>query len=95
MSITREKVAQMAELAKLELDEATQDRFARQFSAILRYMDDLNTVDTQGVEALYQPVRHDTAARSDLVGASLDREKLLACAPEQDGRHFVVPRIVG
>jgi len=95
MSITREKVAQMAELAKLELDEAVQERFARQFSAILRYMDDLNTVDTQGVEALYQPVQHSAVVRPDLVEASLDREVLLAGAPEQDGRYFVVPRIVG
>ena len=95
MSITREKVAQMAELAKLELDEAIQERFARQFSVILRYMDELNAVDTEGVEALYQPVQHSAATRPDLVEASLEREKLLAGAPEQDGRYFVVPRIVG
>ena len=95
MSITREKVAQMAELAKLELDEATQERFARQFSVILRYMDELNAVDTEGVEALYQPVQHSAATRPDLVEASLDRKKLLAEAPETDGHYFAVPRIVG
>jgi aspartyl-tRNA(Asn)/glutamyl-tRNA(Gln) amidotransferase subunit C len=94
MSITREQVAHMAALAKLELDEATQDRFARQFNDILCYMDALNAVDTQGVEALYQPVRHSAAVRPDLVEASLDRETLLAGAPEQDGRYFIVPRIV-
>ena len=95
MSITRENVARMAALAKLALDETTQERFARQFSVILRYMDELNAVDTQGVEALYQPVQHDAAMRPDLVEASLDRKTLLAGAPEQDGHYFVVPRIVG
>ena len=95
MTITREEVARMAALAKLELDEAMLERFARQFSDILRYMDTLNDVDTQGVEALYQPARHSSAARPDLVEASLDREKLLAGAPDQDGRYFVVPRMVG
>jgi len=95
MSITRENVAHMAELAKLHLDETTQERFARQFSVILRYMDELNAVDTQGVEALYQPVRHSAATRPDLVETSLDRETLLAGAPEQNGQYFVVPRIVG
>ena len=95
MSISREKVARMAELGKLKLDEATQERFARQFSDILRYMDELNAVDTREVEALYRPVQHNAATRPDLVTASLDREKLLAGAPEQDGQHFVVPRIVG
>ena len=95
MNITQEIVAHMAELAKLELDEATRERFARQFSDILRYMDALNAVDTQGVEALYQPVRHSAATRPDMVEASIDRQKLLACAPEHDGQHFAVPRIVG
>jgi len=95
MSITRENVAHMAELARLNLDEATQERFARQFSDILRYMDALNAVDTQEVEPLYQPVRHSAAARPDQVKASLDREKLLAGAPEHNGHYFVVPRIVG
>ena len=95
MGITREHVAHMAELAKLELDETTQERFARQFSDILRYMDTLNAVDTRGVEALYRPVQHSAATRPDLPEASLDREKLLAGAPEQDGHYFIVPRIVG
>jgi len=95
MGITREHVAHMAELAKLELDGTTQERFARQFSDILRYMDTLNAVDTQGVEALYRPVQHNAATRPDLPEASLDRERLLAGAPEQDGRYFIVPRIVG
>ena len=95
MTISRKEVMHMAELVKLDLDEATQERFARQFSDILSYMGTLNAVDTQGVEPLYQPVRHSAAVRPDQVEASLDREKLLAGAPEQDGQHFVVPRIVG
>jgi aspartyl-tRNA(Asn)/glutamyl-tRNA(Gln) amidotransferase subunit C len=95
MSISREDVAHMAELAKLELDEAMRERFAHQFSVILRHMDELNTVDTRGVEALYRPVQHSTATRPDLVEASLERKAWLAGAPEQDGRYFVVPRIVG
>ena len=95
MSITREQVAHMAELAKLELDETTLERFTRQFDDILRYMDTLHAVDTRGVEALYRPVQHSAATRSDLTEASLDREKLLAGAPEQDGHYFIVPRIVG
>jgi aspartyl-tRNA(Asn)/glutamyl-tRNA(Gln) amidotransferase subunit C len=95
MSITREKAAHMAELTKLELDEETLDRFARQFSDILRHMDELNALDLREVEALYQPVQHEAANRPDVVEASLDREKLLAGAPDQEGEFFVVPRTVG
>ena len=95
MNITLDEVAHMAALAKLDLDTATQERFARQFSGILNYMAVLNAIDTQGVSALYQPVHHSAQARPDQVANSLDLEKLLANAPEQDGHYFVVPRIVG
>jgi aspartyl-tRNA(Asn)/glutamyl-tRNA(Gln) amidotransferase subunit C len=95
MSISRENVAHMADLAKLALDEATLERFASQFSGILRYMDELNALDTREVEALYLPVQHSASTRPDAAATSLDRKTLLAGAPEQDGQHFVVPRIVG
>lgn len=95
MTITREQVIHMAELAKLAPDEAVPDLFARQFSDILRYMSVLNAVDTQGVEALYRPVFHERAVRPDLVRPSRERGELLAAAPEQNGQYFVVPRVVG
>jgi aspartyl-tRNA(Asn)/glutamyl-tRNA(Gln) amidotransferase subunit C len=95
MSITREQVIHMAELAGLAPDEATLELFARQFSGILEYMDLLNAVDTQGVEALYRPVQHERGTRPDGARPSRERKELLAGAPEQDGQYFVVPRIVG
>ncbi len=95
MSITREQTAHMAALAKLAPDEPTLDLFARQFSEILRHMDLLNSVDTQGVEPLYRPVYHEGGIRPDRVIPSRGRAELVGSAPEQDGQYYVVPRIVG
>ena len=95
MNITHEQVTHMAELAGLAPDEATLELFARQFSEILQYMDLLNAVDTQGVEALYRPVCHERGTRLDEAHPSRERKELLAGAPEQDGQYFIVPRIVG
>jgi aspartyl-tRNA(Asn)/glutamyl-tRNA(Gln) amidotransferase subunit C len=96
MNITREQVLHMAELAQLEPDAASVELFARQFGDILRHMDVLNAVDTGGAEPLYQPIYHGgDAARPDLARPSRDRGEILSAAPEQDGRYFIVPRIVG
>ena len=95
MSITREQVAHMAELAKLEIDPAKLDLFAGQFNEILRYMAQLDTIDTKGVEALYHPVHHVQATRPDALAPSLGRDALFANSAGQNGEYFVVPRIVG
>lgn len=94
MPITRDDVRRMAQLARLDVDEATQDMFARQFGDILTYMDTLSRVDTTGVEPLYSPALHAGPVRPDVAQNRRQREDVLANAPEQNGEYFVVPRIV-
>lgn len=94
MPITKETVAHMAVLARLDIDDATQERFARQFADILSYMEVLGGVDTEGVEPLYSPVQHSDASREDAACNRRTREEVLGNAPEQDGQYFIVPRIV-
>lgn len=94
MAITRDDVAGIAKLARLDLPEGQIDTFAAQFNDILGYMDDLGRADTEGVEPLYTPVEHVTRMRADEVKSEFTREDVLANAPETDGTHFVVPKIV-
>ena len=95
MKITKEQVAYVAHLARLELDEAAVATFAEQIGSILDYMDMLNGVDTQGV----QPTSHATsicnAFRDDAVREHLDTEAATANAPEKDDGSFIVPKVVG
>lgn len=94
MKISKEQVATIARLARLDLDDARLERFAGQFGDILDYMDMLGAVDTTDVEPLYSPSEHGTVLRTDEVLTHCTREQLLANAPESDGQFFVVPRIV-
>ncbi|ABB37822.1 glutamyl-tRNA(Gln) amidotransferase, C subunit [Oleidesulfovibrio alaskensis G20] len=94
MSISKEQVAAIAGLARLQLDEDKKELFAGQFAQILEYMDTLNEVDTDGVAPLYSPVQHATVYREDEVQRHCSREQVLANAPEEDGTFFIVPRIV-
>lgn len=94
MAITRDDVAGIAKLARLDLPEGQIDTFVGQFNDILGHMDDLGRADTEGVEPLYTPVEHVTRMRADEVRDEFPREDILSNAPETDGNHFIVPKIV-
>ncbi len=94
MSISKEEVSRIAHLARLEPSGEDLQRFAGQLGEILQYMDTLNEVDTSGIEPLYSPVEHGTQFREDRMENSCSREEVLKNAPESDGEHFIVPRVV-
>lgn len=92
--ITREEVAYVARLARLELGEDEQERLTTQLDAILGYMDTLNTLDTTGVEPTTTVIPMRAVLREDAVRPSLDREDALANAPDREDMFFRVPRII-
>jgi len=89
-----EHIVHIADLAKLDPEPATLDRFGRQCMHILGYIEVLGEVDTAQVEPLYSPLAQDEALRADAADASDQRAAMLANASETDGAFFVVPRIV-
>jgi aspartyl/glutamyl-tRNA(Asn/Gln) amidotransferase, C subunit len=95
MRITKDEVRHVAELARLNLSDAEEDRMTDQLNAILTYVTKLDELDTTGVAVTThtQPVTN--AFREDIVCPSLPREKGLANGPKQNGESFVVPRIIG
>ncbi len=94
MSITIKDVQNMANLARLDIDEPTQELFAKQFADILAYMDILSAVETDNIEPLYSPVLHTAFLREDSTCKKAQRDEVLANAPLSDGQYFTVPRIV-
>lgn len=93
--LRREDVAKVASLARLTLSEAELDLFTEQLGHVLAHAADMNTLDLEGVEPTAHPFGLVNVVRADVVRASLERDVVLAQAPEtQDGR-FAVPRIIG
>ena len=95
MKITKEEVLYVADLARLNLDEAAIDKFAGQIGEILDYVDQLNEVDTAGVKPTSHAISLTNALREDEQQEHLDREKVLANAPQKEEGNFVVPKVVG
>ena len=92
--VTPETVEHVARLAHLSLTAEERDTFARQLDDVLAYAESIQSLDTEGVE----PMSHVSGAgllREDREQPSLDRETVLAEAPDAEGGLFRVPRVLG
>ena len=94
MSLYPEQVGWVAHLARLDLSPADRDRMARQLSAILGYFDQLNRVNTDGVEPLSHPLKVHNIFRPDEPRPSLSVDVALANAPDRRGDYFGVPAVL-
>lgn len=91
--VTVTVVEHVARLARLSLTNEEKERFARELQQILAYAETIQALDTEGVE----PMSHAGLAgvlREDEVQPSLERERVLAQAPDASDGLFRVPRVV-
>ena len=95
MKITKEEILHVADLARLELDDAAIDKFADQIGTVLEYVDQLKSVDTEGVKPTSYAISLTNAFREDEPREHLETEKVLANAPESEEGSFIVPKVVG
>ena len=90
MSITRQDVQHIAELAKLNLSDAEAALYQEQLSAILDYAQRLNALDTEAIPptATVLPLR--SVMREDVTRPSQPVDEILANAPARSGDTFEV-----
>jgi aspartyl-tRNA(Asn)/glutamyl-tRNA(Gln) amidotransferase subunit C len=94
MSLSEDDVRHVATLARLALDDEEIAALTPQLAGILAYAEQVGAVATADVEPMTHPLGLTDIFRDDEPGTSLDRDALMANAPDpQDGR-FGVPRIV-
>ena len=94
MKITKDEVMHVANLARLDMDEASIDKFADQIGTILEYVDVLNRVDTQGVTPTSHAISLTNVFREDQEKKTLGRDQALANAPQKEDGNFVVPKVI-
>ena len=87
-------IEKVARLARLELSEGEKETFGNQLEQILTYMEQLNRLDTTGVEPTSHAIPIYNVFREDEVRPSIPQEEVLAIAPDEEDGHFKVPRII-
>ncbi|MBI9075889.1 MAG: Asp-tRNA(Asn)/Glu-tRNA(Gln) amidotransferase subunit GatC [Desulfatibacillum sp.] len=94
MKITEEEVRHVAKLARLDLTDEEVTVFSRQVGDILDYVDQLNSVDTQGVEGTSHAISVNNAFREDKAVDSMDPDLALSNAPEREDTDIIVPKVL-
>jgi len=95
MSVNRQDVEHIAELARLKFSETELESFTHDLNEILAYVEKLNELDTENVEPLSHPVEGVNVFREDIVKESIPHEEALKNAPQRDEEFFKVPKVIG
>ena len=94
-SISPADVAHVARLARLDVTDEELELFSGQLAAVLDHADDVAALNTEGVPPTAHPLPLVNVLRDDVERESLDRDEVLAMAPEAEDGRFRVPRILG
>ena len=94
MAIDAATVRKVAKLARIAEPEEKLEPLAKELSGILNWIEQLNEVDTNGVEPMTTAVHAKLPMREDVVTEGGDPERVLANAPKRAGDYFVVPKVV-
>jgi aspartyl-tRNA(Asn)/glutamyl-tRNA(Gln) amidotransferase subunit C len=95
VKITTQEILYVADLARLELDDAAVEKFVEQIGTVLAYVDQLKSAKTEGVRPTSHAIARTNAFREDELGRHLDTAAALANAPEEEDGSFIVPKVIG
>jgi aspartyl-tRNA(Asn)/glutamyl-tRNA(Gln) amidotransferase subunit C len=94
MSIDRSDVERIAHLARLALDEQDIPAYTKNLGSILDLVDEMQQINTDGVEPLAHPLDAVQRLRVDEVSETDQREKLQAVSPAVENGLFLVPKVI-
>jgi aspartyl-tRNA(Asn)/glutamyl-tRNA(Gln) amidotransferase subunit C len=94
-SITRDEIAHLANLARIDLTDAELDHLAPQLSVILESVASISGVADENTPPTSHALPLTNVFRADVVTPGLTADEALSGAPEQEGQRFKVPRILG
>lgn len=93
MELTHDDVVRLAELSRLEITEAEKDTYAREFSSILNYVSEIQSVQVEGVQdigSVNNVFRADVAVEP----SESFRKQFLQGAPHTKGNYVQVKQIL-
>jgi aspartyl-tRNA(Asn)/glutamyl-tRNA(Gln) amidotransferase subunit C len=93
--ITREEVAHLADLARIDLSDAELDHLAPQLAVILDSIKSISEVAAEDIPPTSHPMPLTNVFREDVPGGCLTAEEALSGAPQVEEQRFAVPRILG
>ena len=94
MSIDKETVARVANLARISIPDEELENVAKELSNIIGFMEQLNEVNVDNVEPMTSVTPTVLKKRTDVVNDGNQQSKVLSNAPDTREGFFAVPKVV-
>ena len=94
MSIERQEIEKLATLSRIAIGEYTITEVSERLSSVFELVDQLQAVNTEGVEAMSHPMKATQRLREDEVSEINQREAFQAIAPDTEEGLFLVPKVI-
>jgi aspartyl-tRNA(Asn)/glutamyl-tRNA(Gln) amidotransferase subunit C len=94
MAIQQHEIEKIAELARIRIDGTEIGQVTRRITAILQMVDQLQAVQTSGVEPMANPLDATQQLRADEVTQGNHRDAFQAIAPAVENGLYLVPRVI-
>ena len=94
MQVDRPLILKLENLARLELSEAEREKLTGSLNDILKMVDKLNELNTEGVAPLVYINEDTSVLRADVIQNQLSRPDALKNAPDHNGTYFKVPKVI-
>ncbi len=93
--LSKEEILKIAKLSRIKLSDADIESFSGRLDELLRYMEDLKSLDLSNVSPMTGVEDAPTVLREDIPQDSLSHEQAFANAPDVENDHFVIPKVIG
>lgn len=94
MSLSQDKVRDIARLARLELSDEEVKSLTPQLESILGFVEQLSQLKTDDIEPMTTALDVENQMRPDVVVLGLTPNQALSMSPRNDGEYFLVPAVL-
>ena len=94
MKIDKESLKKIAHLARLQIKPEEETTLLSSMDSVLSWMEQLNEIDTEGVEPLTHILDEANIWRQDISNNTLSREEALSNAPSKNDTYIMVPKVI-
>ena len=90
----KKTVTTIAYLSRIALNEDNEDKITSDLENIIKFVDQLDSAEVDGIEPLTNPLEKKAHTREDIVTAKNRKDKFLERSPKSNEDYFLVPRVV-
>lgn len=94
MSLGTEDVKAIAHLARIAVEDEKLPEYAANLDSVLRLAEQMNSIDTNGVEPIAHPMNAIQRLRDDAVTETDQHEKFQTVAPAVEDSLYLVPKVI-